>query len=178
MLSVDSALITALSSDGSDDVEWIVGDVRREHPRPRKDTCSARMLKERGPNGIPSHEHDHGRILRRHQVIEPSESLKFEACFTELGARAAQRGDGRWTSRVVAIDGKTIRRCHTTGGPGRPVERSHMGVSAWASARSPQFSVHDQGRRSIFSHYEHAQRFPILADNDSGRVGLRQLTTP
>ena len=71
------------------------------------------------PNGIPSHD-TFGRVFA---ALKPDE---FNKCFTSWMAAVAEKTNGR----VVAIDGKTLRRSFD-----RASSRSaiHM-VSAWASA--------------------------------------------
>lgn len=69
------------------------------------------------PNGIPSHD-TFGRVFAR---IDPKQ---FEACFLQWVQSISQQIQG-----VIAIDGKTLRRCHDHGNGKKAL---HL-VSAWAS---------------------------------------------
>lgn len=68
-------------------------------------------------NGIPSHD-TFGRVF---SLIDPEE---FMSCFVEWVKSVSKRGKGK----LVAIDGKTLRRSYQ---PGDPKSAIHM-VSAWA----------------------------------------------
>ena len=76
----------------------------------------ARFLKL--PNGIPSHD-TFGRVFG---LLNPEQ---FGACFTAWVGQVSELAQGE----VVAIDGKTLRRCHDRAQGRAPL---HM-VSAWAS---------------------------------------------
>ena len=70
------------------------------------------------PNGIPSHD-TFGRVFSR---LDPDQ---FGACFMNWVQSVAELTPGE----VVAIDGKTLRRCHDRGQGRAPL---HL-VSAWAA---------------------------------------------
>ena len=70
------------------------------------------------PNGIPSHD-TFGRVFSR---LDPDQ---FGACFMNWARSVAELTQGE----VVAIDGKTLRRCHDRGQGRAPL---HL-VSAWAA---------------------------------------------
>ena len=70
------------------------------------------------PNGIPSHD-TFGRVFSR---LDPDQ---FGACFMTWVRSVAELTQGE----VVAIDGKTLRRCHDRGQGRAPL---HL-VSAWAA---------------------------------------------
>ena len=70
------------------------------------------------PNGIPSHD-TFGRVFA---LLDPEQ---FAACFTTWMAAVCQR----LGLKQVAIDGKTLRRCH--GRPGKGQAALHL-VSAWS----------------------------------------------
>ena len=70
------------------------------------------------PNGIPSHD-TFGRVFGR---LDPDQ---FGACFMNWVQSVAELTQGE----VVAIDGKTLRRCHDRGQGRAPL---HL-VSAWAA---------------------------------------------
>ena len=79
----------------------------------------ARFLKL--PNSIPSHD-TFGRVFG---LLNPEQ---FGACFTAWVGQVSELAQGE----VVAIDGKTLRRCHDRAQGRAPL---HM-VSAWASENS------------------------------------------
>ena len=70
------------------------------------------------PNGIPSHD-TFGRVFSR---LDPDQ---FGACFMNWARSVAELTQGE----VVAIDGKTLRRCHDRGQGRAPL---HL-VSAWTA---------------------------------------------
>jgi predicted transposase YbfD/YdcC len=78
------------------------------------------------PHGTPSHD-TFGRLFA---ALDPDQ---FEACFREwvagVGARLGLDRAGDGAGRVVALDGKTLRRSHDRG---RGTAALHL-VSAWAS---------------------------------------------
>ena len=59
------------------EMEQLVVDLRREHPT-KGGHVLARMLKDRGHNGVPT-KSTVTAILRRHRLIEPADSLKHKA---------------------------------------------------------------------------------------------------
>ena len=140
----------------SDDMEQLVVDLRREHPT-KGGHVLARILKDRGHNSVPS-KSTITAILRRHQLIEPSESLKHKPYKRFEHERPNQLWQMDFKGHIPVVSGG---RCH----PLTVLDdhsRFSLGVRACADERTQ--TVHDH-LTSIFSHY--GMPNTILVDNGS-----------
>ena len=140
----------------SADMEQLVVDLRREHPT-KGGHVLARILKGRGHNSVPS-KSTITAILRRHQLIEPSESLKHKPYKRFEHERPNQLWQMDFKGHIPVVSGG---RCH----PLTVLDdhsRFSLGVRACADERTQ--TVHDH-LTSIFSHY--GMPNTILVDNGS-----------
>ena len=137
-------------------MEQLVVDLRREHPT-KGGHVLARILKDRGHNSVPS-KSTITAILRRHQLIEPSESLKHKPYKRFEHERPNQLWQMDFKGHIPVVSGG---RCH----PLTVLDdhsRFSLGVRACADERTQ--TVHDH-LTSIFSHY--GMPNTILVDNGS-----------
>ena len=140
----------------SADMEQLVVDLRREHPT-KGGHVLARILKDPGHNSVPS-KSTITAILRRHQLIEPSESLKHKPYKRFEHERPNQLWQMDFKGHIPVGSGG---RCH----PLTVLDdhsRFSLGVRACADERTQ--TVHDH-LTSIFSHY--GMPNTILVDNGS-----------
>ena len=140
----------------SADMEQLVVDLRREHPT-KGGHVLARILKDRGHNSVPS-KSTITAILRRHQLIEPSESLKHKPYKRFEHERPNQLWQMDFKGHIPVVSGG---RCH----PLTVLDdhsRFSLGVRACADERTQ--TVHDH-LTSTFSHY--GMPNTVLVDNGS-----------
>ena len=137
-------------------MEQLVVDLRREHPT-KGDTCWPGYSRISGHNSVPS-KSTITAILRRHQLIEPSESLKHKPYKRFEHERPNQLWQMDFKGHIPVVSGG---RCH----PLTVLDdhsRFSLGVRACADERTQ--TVHDH-LTSIFSHY--GMPNTILVDNGS-----------